>query len=49
MIPFTPRAKRTLEKSRREAQERGPGQIQTEHILLSLVRETRASQREFWT
>jgi ATP-dependent Clp protease ATP-binding subunit ClpC len=38
-IPFTPRAKRVLELSLREAQEFGHGYIGTEHILLGLIRE----------
>jgi Clp amino terminal domain, pathogenicity island component len=38
-IPFTPRTKRVLELSRREATEFGHGYIGTEHILLGLIRE----------
>jgi ATP-dependent Clp protease ATP-binding subunit ClpC len=38
-IPFTPRAKRVLEMSRREAQQLGHHYIGTEHILLALLRE----------
>jgi ATP-dependent Clp protease ATP-binding subunit ClpA len=39
-IPFTPRAKKVLEFSRREALSLGHNYIATEHILLGLVRET---------
>jgi ATP-dependent Clp protease ATP-binding subunit ClpC len=38
-IPFTPRAKKTLELSLREALNLGHGYIGTEHILLGLIRE----------
>ena len=38
-IPFTPRAKRVLELSLREALQLGHDYIGTEHILLGLVRE----------
>ncbi|MBA3628197.1 MAG: Clp protease [Actinobacteria bacterium] len=38
-IPFTPRAKKTLELSLREALALGHGYIGTEHILLGLLRE----------
>jgi len=38
-IPFTPRAKKVLELSLREALELGAGHIGTEHILIALVRE----------
>ncbi len=38
-IPFTPRAKKTLELSLREALQLGHNYIGTEHILLGLVRE----------
>ena len=38
-IPFTPRAKRVLERSLREAIELGHNYVGTEHILLGLVRE----------
>jgi ATP-dependent Clp protease ATP-binding subunit ClpC len=38
-IPFTPRAKKVLELSMREAKEMGHGYIGTEHILLGLLRE----------
>lgn len=38
-IPFTPRAKRVLELSLREALQLGHNYIGTEHILLGLVRE----------
>jgi ATP-dependent Clp protease ATP-binding subunit ClpA len=38
-IPFTPRAKKVLELSLREARQLGHGYIGTEHILLGLVRE----------
>jgi ATP-dependent Clp protease ATP-binding subunit ClpC len=37
-IPFTPRAKKALELSLREAMSLGHGSIGTEHILLGLVR-----------
>jgi len=38
-IPFTPRAKKVLERSLREALSFGHNHIGTEHILLGLVRE----------
>src|SRR4051794_39567047 len=38
-IPFTPRAKKVLELSLREALQLGHNYISTEHILLGLVRE----------
>jgi ATP-dependent Clp protease ATP-binding subunit ClpC len=38
-IPFTPRAKRVLELSLREAKQLGHNYIGTEHILLGLIRE----------
>jgi ATP-dependent Clp protease ATP-binding subunit ClpC len=38
-IPFTPRAKRVLEMSLREALQLGENYIGTEHILLGLLRE----------
>src|SRR4051812_18176283 len=38
-IPFTPRAKRVLELSQREARQLGHNYIGTEHILLGLIRE----------
>jgi len=38
-VPFTPRAKKVLELSLREARQLGHGYIGTEHILLGLVRE----------
>ena len=38
-IPFTPRAKKVLELSLREAKQLGHDYIGTEHILLGLVRE----------
>lgn len=38
-VPFTPRAKKTLELSLREALNLGHGYIGTEHILLGLIRE----------
>ena len=38
-IPFTPRAKKTLEISLREALQLGHKYIGTEHILLGLIRE----------
>jgi ATP-dependent Clp protease ATP-binding subunit ClpC len=37
--PFTPRAKKVLELSLREAMQLGHGYIGTEHLLLGLVRE----------
>src|SRR5918996_1932747 len=40
-IPFTPRAKKVLELSLREALELGHNYIATEHILLGLVREVK--------
>ena len=38
-IPFTPRAKKVLELSRREAEQFGHDYIGTEHVLLGLIRE----------
>jgi ATP-dependent Clp protease ATP-binding subunit ClpC len=38
-IPFTPRAKKVLELSLREARQLGHNYIGTEHILLGLIRE----------
>ena len=38
-IPFTPRAKRVLELSLKEARQQGRNYIGTEHILLGLIRE----------
>jgi hypothetical protein len=38
-IPFTPRAKKVLELTQREAQQLGHNYIGTEHILLGLIRE----------
>ncbi|HZA74908.1 MAG TPA: Clp protease N-terminal domain-containing protein [Acidimicrobiales bacterium] len=38
-IPFTPRAKKVLELSLREAMDLGHDHIRTEHVLLGLVRE----------
>jgi ATP-dependent Clp protease ATP-binding subunit ClpC len=38
-IPFTPRAKKVLELSLREAQQLGHDYIGTGHILLGLIRE----------
>ena len=38
-IPFTPRAKKVLELTRREAERLGHNYIGTEHILLGLIRE----------
>src|SRR6202050_756761 len=38
-IPFTPRAKKVLELSLREAVQRGDNSIGTGHILLGLIRE----------
>src|SRR5205823_12072030 len=38
-IPFTPRAKKTLELALREAQQLQHNYIGTEHILLALVRD----------
>jgi Clp amino terminal domain, pathogenicity island component len=38
-IPFTPRAKKVLELTRREAEQLGHTYIGTEHILLGLIRE----------
>ena len=41
-IPFTPRAKKVLELSLREALQLGHNYIGTEHILLGLIRERSA-------
>jgi ATP-dependent Clp protease ATP-binding subunit ClpA len=38
-IPFTPRAKKVLELSLREALQLGHNYVETEHILLGLIRE----------
>ncbi len=38
-IPFTPRAKRVLELSQKEARQLGHNYIDTEHLLLGLIRE----------
>src|SRR6266536_5480968 len=38
-VPFTPRAKKVLDLSLREAQSLGHNHISTEHILLGIVRE----------
>jgi ATP-dependent Clp protease ATP-binding subunit ClpC len=38
-IPFTPRAKKVLQLSLREAEQLGHNYIGTEHILLGLIRE----------
>lgn len=38
-IPFTPRGKRVLERSRDEAERLGNNYIGTEHVLLGLIRE----------
>ena len=43
MIPFTPRAKKALELALREVRSLGQEYIDTEHILLGLVREMRGS------
>ena len=44
-IPFTPRAKKVLELSLREALALGHNYIGTEHVLLALGRETTGSPR----
>ena len=38
-VPFTPRAKKTLELSLREARQLGDSHIGTEHLLLGLIRQ----------
>src|SRR6266699_3185377 len=43
-IPFTPRAKKVLELSLREALQLGHNYIGTEHILLGLIREGEGAQ-----
>ena len=43
MIPFTPRAKKALELALREVRSLGQEYIDTEHILLGLVRRMRGS------
>jgi len=49
-IPFTPRAKKVLELSMREALSLGHNYIGTEHILLGVARENEASRRaSCWT
>lgn len=47
--PFTPRAKKVLELSLREALQFGHTYIGTEHILLGLIREGDASARASWS
>ena len=47
-IPFTPRAKRVLELALEEARQLGHNYIGTEHLLLGLLREKKASRRAFW-
>ena len=37
--PFTPRAKKVLERSLNEASERGDSQVGTEHVLFGITRE----------
>ena len=44
-IPFTPRAKKVLELSLREALQLGHNYIGTEHILLGLIREGEGRRR----
>ena len=39
LIPFTPRAQKVFELSLREAHQLGRNNIETEHILLGLIRE----------
>ncbi len=46
--PFTPRAKKVLELSLREALQLGDTHIGTEHILLGIVREERVSAPRCW-
>ena len=48
-IPFTPRAKKVLELSRREAASLGHDYIGTEHILLGLIREGRGVAAQILT
>ena len=47
-IPFTPRAKKVLELSLREALQLKHNYIGTEHILLGLLREGEAWPRKSW-
>jgi ATP-dependent Clp protease ATP-binding subunit ClpC len=48
-IPFTPRAKKVLELSLREALQLGHDRIGTEHILLGLIREGQAPPPSCWS
>jgi ATP-dependent Clp protease ATP-binding subunit ClpC len=48
-LPFTPRAKKVLELSLREAKQLGHNYIGTEHILLGLIREGRAWPPRCWS
>ncbi|WP_163507850.1 ATP-dependent Clp protease ATP-binding subunit [Fodinicola acaciae] len=48
-MPFTPRAKRVLELSLREALQLGHTHIGTEHVLLALTRETESSAARILT
>jgi ATP-dependent Clp protease ATP-binding subunit ClpC len=47
--PFTPRAKKVLELSLREALQLGHSYIGTEHILLGLVREGEGVAATVWS
>jgi ATP-dependent Clp protease ATP-binding subunit ClpC len=48
-IPFTPRAKKVLELSLREAKQLGHDYIGTEHILLGLIREGEGWPPRCWS
>jgi ATP-dependent Clp protease ATP-binding subunit ClpC len=41
LIPFTPRGKKVLELALREARSLGHDHVETEHVLLGIVRETK--------
>ena len=47
-VPFTPRAKKVLELSKREALSMGNNYIGTERLLLGLVREGTVWRRAFF-
>ena len=48
-IPFTPRAKKVLELSMREAIQLNHGYIGTEHILLGMVRANEGVATRYWS
>ena len=48
-LPFTPRAKRVLERALRESIRIGTGSILPEHLLLGLVKDDEGKARRFFT